>query len=140
MHTHSRYGTSFAQARHSIPCYGTTHADNFRSAIPCTRDLNDWEINDDYELNTGRVIIEYLDEAFIDPMMTPGILVAGHAPFTWGPDVDKAVENAIVLEFCAEMALHSLSLNPQARPISDTLASKHYLRKHGKDAYYGQSQ
>ena len=138
VHTHSPYGTSFAQARHQIPCYGTTHADNFHGPIPFTRDLTEAEIATDYELNTGKVIAETFDEMWIDPQHVPGILVGGHAPFTWGQDPAAAVENAIVLEFSAMMACQSLNINPQTKPIPQALLDKHFFRKHGPGAYYGQ--
>ena len=138
VHTHSPYGTSFAQARHQIPCYGTTHADNFHGPIHVTRDLTEAEVVNDYELNTGKVIVETYDELFLDPLHVPGILVGGHAPFTWGRDTAAAVENAIVLEFSAMMACQSLSINPQTRPIPQSLLDKHFFRKHGPSAYYGQ--
>ncbi|KQT48135.1 ribulose phosphate epimerase [Devosia sp. Leaf420] len=138
VHTHSPYGTSFAQARHAIPCYGTTHADNFHGPIPFTRDLTEEEIGSEYELNTGKVIVETFDEMWIDPLHVPGVLVGGHAPFTWGKDTASAVENAIVLEFSAMMACQSLSINPQTRPIPQSLLDKHFFRKHGPSAYYGQ--
>lgn len=137
-HTHSTFGTVFAQARREIPCLGTTHADNFYGAIPCTRELTPAEIERDYELNTGKVIVERFGIAGIDPLQVPGVLVASHAPFAWGPTVEKAVENAIVLEFAAQMALHTLALNPSTPPIAKALLDKHFLRKHGPGAYYGQ--
>lgn len=138
VHTHSTHGTSFAQARREIPCFGTTHADNFYGAIPCTREMTRAEIERDYELNTGKVIVERFGVEGIDPMQVPGVLVASHAPFAWGPTIEKAVENAIVLEFSARMALHTLALNPSTTPIDKALLDKHFLRKHGAKAYYGQ--
>ena len=138
VHTHSTYGTSFAQAGLDIPCLGTTHADNFHGPIPVTRAMAADEIADEYELNTGRVIVECFHRREIDPLAVPGVLVAGHAPFTWGASAEKAVENAIVLEFAAKMAVQTLSLNPGVRPISDALLDKHFFRKHGRNAYYGQ--
>ncbi len=140
VHTHSTYGTCFAQAGRDIPCLGTTHADNFYGDIPCTRAMTPAEINTDYELNTGKVIVERFVKARIDPDQIPGVLVASHAPFAWGSTPEKAVENAIVLEFTAQMALHSLALNPGVKPISKTLLDKHFLRKHGPGAYYGQKK
>jgi L-ribulose-5-phosphate 4-epimerase len=139
-HTHSTYGTSFAQALREIPCLGTTHADNFYGAIPVTRALTPDEIGRDYELNTGKVIVECFRDGGIDPGNVPGVLVAGHAPFTWGPTPEKAVENAIVLEFSARMALNALLLNPRLSPIPQALLDKHFLRKHGAEAYYGQER
>jgi L-ribulose-5-phosphate 4-epimerase len=138
VHTHSKYGTIFAQALREIPCFGTTHADNFYGAIPVTRPLTADEINGEYELNTGKVIIEHFIQQKIDPASVPGILVASHAPFAWGASVDKAVENAVVLELTAEMALQSLALNPSLKPIPQVLLDKHFQRKHGPKAYYGQ--
>jgi L-ribulose-5-phosphate 4-epimerase len=138
MHSHSTYGTSFAQAMREIPCFGTTHADNFYGSIPVTRPMMDAEINQDYELNTGRVIVERFKKGGIDPEQVPGVLVASHGPFAWGLTVEKAVENAIVLEFSARMALNSLALSPGLSPISRTLLDKHFFRKHGPKATYGQ--
>jgi L-ribulose-5-phosphate 4-epimerase len=138
MHTHSMCGTSFAQAMRDIPCFGTTHADNFYGTIPVTRAMNDVEINQDYELNTGRVIVECFKKRGINPEQVPGVLVASHGPFAWGATVEKAVENAIVLEFSAQMAMNSLALSPGLGPISQTLLDKHFLRKHGPKATYGQ--
>lgn len=138
VHTHSTYGTSFAQAQRPIPCLGTTQADNFHGSIPCTRSMTPAEIATDYELNTGKVIIECFRTARIDPARIPGVLVASHAPFAWGDTPEKAVENAIVLEFSAQMALHSLMINPGVQPISPALLDKHFFRKHGPGAYYGQ--
>ena len=138
MHSHSTYGTSFAQAMREIPCFGTTHADNFYGPIPVTRPMMDAEINQDYELNTGRVIVERFKKGGIDPEQVPGVLVASHGPFAWGLTVEKAVENAIVLEFSAQMALNSLALSPGLSPISRTLLDKHFFRKHGPKATYGQ--
>jgi L-ribulose-5-phosphate 4-epimerase len=137
-HTHSTFGTSFAQAHREIPCLGTTHADNFYGSIPVTRPMTPAEIEQDYELNTGRVIAETFTKNKLDPLQIPGVLVASHAPFAWGATVEKAVENAIVLEFSAQMALNSLALSPNVPPISQTLLDKHFLRKHGPKAYYGQ--
>jgi L-ribulose-5-phosphate 4-epimerase len=138
VHTHSMAATSFAQARRDIPCFGTTHADNFYGSIPVTADMNPEEIRTDYELNTGRVIVECFQSRKIDPQNIPGVLVASHAPFAWGDTLEKAVENAIVMEFTARMALNSLALAPALAPISQTLLDKHFFRKHGPGAYYGQ--
>ena len=139
-HTHSTCGTSFAQSLRDIPCLGTTHADNFYGTIPVTRPMTDVEIRQDYELNTGRVIVECFKTRGFDPVQVPGVLVASHAPFAWGPTIEKAVENAIVLEFSAQMALNSLALSPGVSGISRTLLDKHFFRKHGPTATYGQSQ
>jgi L-ribulose-5-phosphate 4-epimerase len=137
-HTHSTCGTSFCQALREIPCLGTSHADNFYGTIPVTRPMTDAEINQDYELNTGRVIVECFEKRGLDPAQIPAVLLASHAPFAWGDTVEKAVENAIVLEFSAQMALHSFALSPKLSPISKALLDKHFLRKHGPKAYYGQ--
>ena len=138
VHTHSEFSTAFAQAGREIPCLGTTHADNFYGAIPCTRVMKREEIQKDYEHNTGLVIVERFEQGKIDPAQVPGCLIAGHAPFAWGETPEKAVENAIVLEFTAKMAVTSFALNPNVKPISQDLLDKHFLRKHGPGAYYGQ--
>ncbi|HWB54868.1 MAG TPA: L-ribulose-5-phosphate 4-epimerase AraD, partial [Tepidisphaeraceae bacterium] len=139
-HAHCTYGTSFSQALREIPCLGTTHADTFYGAIPVTRSLSNNEIEADYELNTGRVIVECFCQRHLDPAKTPGVLVASHAPFTWGPTPEKAVENAIVLEFSAKLARHTLDLSPKTQPILQGLLNRHFLRKHGPRAYYGQHE
>jgi L-ribulose-5-phosphate 4-epimerase len=139
-HTHSTCGTSFAQALRDIPCFGTTHGDNFYGPIPVTRPMTDAEIKDEYELNTGRVIVECFKKRGIDPTQIPGVLVASHAPFAWGPTIEKAVENAIVLEFSAQIAINSLALAPKLPPIPQTLLDKQFLRKHGPKATYGQAK
>ncbi|MEJ6120713.1 L-ribulose-5-phosphate 4-epimerase [Vibrio sp. 2-Bac 85] len=136
VHTHSSYATSWAQAGAPIPALGTTHADYFFGNIPCARALTVEEIKNDYELNTGNVIIETIANS--DPMEIPGILVREHAPFTWGKDAHDAVHNAVVIEEVAKMAYRTLLLNPKVTSIPQSLLDKHYLRKHGKDAYYGQ--
>ncbi len=136
VHTHSSYATSWAQAGAPIPAFGTTHADYFYGHIPCARALTEQEIKYDYELNTGKVIIETIADN--DPMAIPGILVREHAPFTWGKDPHNAVHNAVVVEEVAKMAYRTIMINPSTLPIPQTLLDKHYLRKHGKDAYYGQ--
>ena len=138
VHTHSPQATSFAQAQLSIPCYGTTHADYFYGDIPCTRQLTEAEIQCDYERNTGVVIAETFRERSIDVLATPAVLVGRHGPFTWGVTASKAVETAIVLEEVARMALNTCNLNPQTSPSPQALMDKHYYRKHGKNAYYGQ--
>ncbi len=138
VHTHSRCAVSWAQAEREIPCLGTTHADHFYGAIPVTRRMRDDEIQDAYEHNTGGVIVECFKEGGLDPAAVPGVLVAGHGPFAWGADVAKAVENAIVLESVAGMALNTFLLNPEAVSIHRTLLDRHFLRKHGAGAYYGQ--
>ena len=135
-HTHSRHATTFAQARIEIPCLGTTHADHFYGPVPVTRPLTEQEVEQAYEANTGQVIVERF--AKLDPVALPGVLVAGHAPFTWGPTPEKSVENAVALEAVAEMALgvHQLVAPPLA--LESYVSEKHYQRKHGKHAYYGQ--
>ncbi len=137
-HTHSPFATAWAQACKPIPCFGTTHADNFYGPVPVTQCMTKREIETDYELNTGMVIVRRFAE--IDPMQMPAVLVANHGPFTWGSDATKAVENAAVLEQTAKMAIDTLQINPKQKPISQDLLDKHFLRKHGKDAYYGQDQ
>ncbi len=137
-HTHSNNATSWAQAGRSIPFFGTTHADYFHGDIPCTRMLTAEEINGEYEKNTGLVIIETLEENNIDPMEMPAILCRSHGPFTWGKDADEAVHNAVVLEEVAEMAMKTLLISPQIERAPQVLSDKHYFRKHGANAYYGQ--
>lgn len=138
VHTHSRWATSFAQAGRGIPAYGTTQGDYFYGEIPCTRRMTPEEIAGKYELETGNVIIETYRERGIDPEQVPAALVHSHGPFAWGTDPENAVHNAVVLEECAFMALHALMLEPQLPPMQQELLDKHYLRKHGKNAYYGQ--
>lgn len=137
VHTHSPWATSWAQATRAIPCYGTTHADYFYGAIPCARGLTEEEINGAYEKNTGLVIIETFKG--IDPMSIPGVLCSNHGPFTWGKDAKEAVHNAVVLEEVAKMASRTERLNPEVLPAPQVLLDKHYLRKHGANAYYGQN-
>jgi L-ribulose-5-phosphate 4-epimerase len=138
VHTHSSHAVSFAQAERDIPCLGTTHADHFYGPVPATRRMREEEIRDAYEHNTGAVIVECFRERGIDPGAVPGVLVAGHGPFAWGPTPHKAVENAVVLEEVARMALHTRILNAEATAIEQALLDKHFLRKHGAGAYYGQ--
>lgn len=135
-HTHSMYATMWAQARREIPCFGTTHADSFYGPVPVTDVMTDEEVGGPYEENTGKVIVRRF--AGMDPMQVPAVLVAHHGPFTWGPTPEKAVENAVVLEQVAKMAFGTVLVNPQQGPISQTLLDRHYLRKHGQGAYYGQ--
>jgi L-ribulose-5-phosphate 4-epimerase len=134
-HTHSFYATAFAQARRELPFLGTTHADHFRGPIPVTREMRPDEIAGDYELNTGRVIVERF--AGIDPHDMPAVLVAQHGPFAWGTDAADSVQNATVLEAVAELALHTLTLAPAVAPAGDEILARHFDRKHGPDAYYG---
>ncbi len=135
-HTHSTFATMWAQACREIPCLGTTHADHFYGPVPVTDIMTAEEIQNDYELNTGKVIVRCF--ADIDPMHRPAVLVANHGPFTWGQTPQKAVENAVVLEQVAFTALGTISINESRKDISKVLLDKHYLRKHGRDAYYGQ--
>lgn len=135
-HTHSLYATAWAQAQKNIPCYGTTQADYWFGEVPCTRAMTPNEIRTDYEKNTGKVIIETFRK--LDPLEHPAVLVASHGPFTWGATVSDAVHNACVLEFVARMASETLRINPKTKPVHSVLHSKHFLRKHGAKAYYGQ--
>lgn len=136
VHTHSTYATSFAQAGIGIPALGTTHADYFYGTIPCTRPMDESEINGDYEIETGNVIIESLNG--IHPLDIPGVLVNSHGPFTWGTDPHNAVHNSVVLEEVAKMAAMTYFLKPFKEAMDQNLLDKHYLRKHGANAYYGQ--
>lgn len=137
VHTHSPWATSWAQAGRAIPCYGTTHADYFYGTIPCARGLRDVEINGEYEKNTGLVIIDTFKST--DPMSVPGVLCSNHGPFTWGKDAKEAVHNAVVLEEVAKMATRTELINKDVMPAPQVLQDKHYLRKHGENAYYGQN-
>ncbi|MBP5321772.1 MAG: L-ribulose-5-phosphate 4-epimerase AraD [Kiritimatiellae bacterium] len=137
VHTHSVEATAFAQARREIPCYGTTHADQFHGPVPVTRFLTEEEVASGYEANTGAVIIERF--ATLDPIAVPGVLVAGHAPFTWGHSAKQAVDNAIALEAIARMARLTEQLRPGTAPLPPYIGEKHYQRKHGANAYYGQT-
>ena len=139
VHTHSPEATSWAQAGRSIPLYGTTHADYFFGEIPCARSLTPEEIDSAYEKNTGLVIIETFEERKLNPMHTPGVLCKNHGPFTWGKDAHEAVHNAVVLEEVAKMAARCEMINPDVKPAPQELQDKHYFRKHGADAYYGQN-
>ena len=136
-HTHSCHATMWAQACKDIPCFGTTHADHFYGPVPVTDVLTEEEILDNFELNTGKVIVRRFEN--LAPKAMPAVLVANHGPFTWGKDAHDSVKNAVVLEEVAAMAFGTIGLNPNQPAISQTLLDKHYLRKHGKDAYYGQS-
>lgn len=138
VHTHSRWATTFAQSKMGIPALGTTHGDYFYGEIPCTRLMTPEEISGEYEKETGNVIIETLRLKGIDPSQVPAALVASHGPFAWGKDAMEAVHNAVVLEEVAFMAFHCLQLNKDTEPMQQELLDKHYLRKHGANAYYGQ--
>jgi len=140
VHTHSRWATSFAQAGRGITAYGTTQGDYFYGEIPCTRKMTAEEIKGRYEHETGNVIIECFRERGIDAAQVPAVLVNSHGPFAWGTDPMDAVHNAVVMEECAFMALHALMLNPGLEPMQPELLDKHYLRKHGPNAYYGQKK
>ena len=135
VHTHSSYATSWAQAGKDIPPFGTTHADHFYGAVPCTRSLTNEEIDSDYEINTGRIIIERLGST--DPLTMPSVLVNGHGPFCWGYSADNAVYNAVALEEIARLAFYTVLLGKN-EPINESLLDKHFKRKHGNKAYYGQ--
>ena len=136
VHTHSPWATAWAQAAKPIPALGTTHADYFYGEIPCTRPMTEAEIKGDYERETGNVIVETFRGR--DPLAIPGVLVRSHAPFAWGRDVHEAVHNAVVLEEVAKIALHTILINPAVGPMDQNLLDRHYLRKHGAGAYYGQ--
>lgn len=138
VHTHSPEATSWAQAGRDIPLYGTTHADYFYGPIPCARSLTPEEIGGEYERNTGLVIIETFEQRGLNPMHTPCVLCTNHGPFTWGKDAAEAVHNAVVLEEVARMAIRTELLNPQVQPAPDSIRDKHFFRKHGENAYYGQ--
>ena len=139
VHTHSTHATAFAQAGRAIPAYGTTHADYFYGNIPCTRTLTRNEVDEDYEANTGKVIIDEVRRRGYDVMSIPGIVVRNHGPFTWGKDGMNSVFNSVVMEKIAEMALHTLFLSPNAS-LPQYILDKHYNRKHGANAYYGQKK
>ncbi|HUB29606.1 MAG TPA: L-ribulose-5-phosphate 4-epimerase AraD [Terracidiphilus sp.] len=138
VHTHSEFATSWAQARRPIPCLGTTHADYFHGPVPVTDPLTAEEVSGGYVRNTGAVIVRLFRAAGLDPIATPGVLVAGHAPFAWGKDVSEAVEHADVLEYVARLAFRTILLNDSAGPIPAHVSQHHYLRKHGPNATYGQ--
>ncbi len=135
-HTHSPQATMWAQACREIPCFGTTHADYYYGAVPVTESMTPAEIETEYELNTGKVIVRRFES--LNPAQMPAVLVANHGPFTWGPNPAAALESAVVLEQVAKMAIGTILANPQQSAIAQVLLDKHYLRKHGKDAYYGQ--
>lgn len=139
VHTHSSWATSWAQAGRDIPCYGTTHADYFYGEIPCLRGLTKEEIESAYEKNTGLLIVKEFERMGKDPLAVPAVLCKNHGPFAWGKDAMEAVHNAVVLEEVAKMAYRSEIINPRIAPAPGPLQDKHYFRKHGKDAYYGQN-
>ena len=138
VHTHSSYATSWAQAGRSIPCYGTTHADYIYGEVPCVRCLNKDEIESAYEENTGHLIVNEFKAQDKDPVAVPAVLCKNHGPFTWGKDAHEAVHNAVVLDEVAKMAARCEMINPQNQPAPQVLQDKHYFRKHGANAYYGQ--
>lgn len=138
VHTHSTYATAWAQTGQDLPCYGTTHADSFYGPVPCTRMLTAAEVETDYEAHTGTVVAETFRTRGLDPTAVPGVLCACHGPFTWGSDPAQAVENAQILEEVARMALLTRQIAPDTAPAPDYLVEKHYRRKHGPHAYYGQ--
>lgn len=137
-HTHSFFATSWAQARTPIPCLGTTHADHFHGPIPVTRPLTAYETEGDYEVNTGAVIVEMYADGRLDPAEAPGALVSSHGPFAWGSDASSAVEMAAAMELIARLATQTLAISAEQEPISDSLLERHFSRKHGPMAYYGQ--
>lgn len=137
-HTHSTFATSWAQARKDIPALGTTHADSFYGCVPCTRLMNKKEIENNYELNTGKVIVETFKKRNINPNNIPGTIVASHGPFVWGGSAIEAVEHAVVLEEISKMNFLSININKNIKQMQSCLLDKHFLRKHGKNAYYGQ--
>lgn len=137
-HTHSCYATMFSQAGVGLPCQGTTHADHFNGSIPVVRELEEEEVEGRYEKNTGLAIVEHFRTRGLDPIEMPACFQKYHAPFTWGKDAVDSVHNAVALEVCAEMGLGTWSLNPETRSIPDHILAKHYERKHGRGAYYGQ--
>ncbi|HLH02055.1 MAG TPA: L-ribulose-5-phosphate 4-epimerase AraD [Bryobacteraceae bacterium] len=138
VHTHSRYATAWAQANRAIPCFGTTHADYFGGPIPVTGQMQPERIQSEYELNTGHAILDHFAAHHLDPVTTPAVLVASHAPFCWGPTVTDAAHTAAIVEELAHMALLTLTINAEAGPIQRALHEKHFFRKHGPTAYYGQ--
>jgi L-ribulose-5-phosphate 4-epimerase len=137
-HTHSEYATAWAQARQPIPCFGTTHADYFHGPVPVTAEMTDQDIAEDYEKNTGHAIVRSLLQT--NPSATPGVLVSNHGPFTWGEDAGAAAHCAVILETIARMAYYTLGIHAAAQPVGSALHDKHYLRKHGSNAYYGQGK
>ena len=139
VHTHSIYATAWAQAGRDLPCLGTTHADHFYGAVPVAQPLTREEIDEDYELNTGVAIVDCFRASGLDPLQVPGVLVPGHAPFVWGASPTKALEQAIALEASAKMAILTGAISADPAPLPQSLLNKHFLRKHGPGAYYGQA-
>lgn len=140
VHTHSTYATAWAQAGRPVPCLGTTHADTFCGEVPLCRPLDEEEVRQDYESCAGKAIVELFGRRRLDPLSVPGVLLPGHGPFTWGADADSAVENAIILEEVARIAYLTLNLQPGQPELPQHLLDKHFYRKHGPDAYYGQKE
>ena len=140
VHTHSPHAVAWAQAGEDIPCYGTTHADYFYGPVPCARHLTQEELDEDYERNTGNIIVETFRARGIDPVAVPAVICFSHGPFTWGRDAAQAVYHAVVLEEVAKMAILTRQVNPAAAPAPQRIQNKHYMRKHGPNAYYGQSK
>lgn len=140
VHTHSPYAVAWAQAGRDIPAYGTTHADYFYGPIPCARHLTQEELDEDYELNTGKIIEETFKTRNIDPIAVPAVICHSHGPFTWGKDAAQAVYHAVVLEEVAKMAMFTRQVDPSAMPAPQRIQDKHYMRKHGPNAYYGQTK
>ena len=140
VHTHSPYAVGWAQAGRDIPAYGTTHADYFYGPVPCCRSLTEQEVEEDYERNTGLVIVETFRQRELDPVHVPGAICRNHGPFTWGKDAAQAVYHAVVLEEVAKMAVYTTQIAPDAQPAPQYVLDKHFLRKHGPNAYYGQKK
>ena len=140
VHTHSPYAVGWAQAGRDIPCYGTTHADYFYGPIPCARHLTQEALDEDYEMNTGKLIVEEFPARGIDPVAVPAVICHSHGPFTWGKDAAQAVYHAVVLEEVAKMAMFTRQVDPSAAPAPQRIQDKHYMRKHGPNAYYGQGK
>lgn len=140
VHTHSPYAVGWAQAGRDIPAYGTTHADYFYDPVPCCRSLTEQEVEEDYERNTGLVIVETFRQRELDPVHVPGAICRNHGPFTWGKDAAQAVYHAVVLEEVAKMAVYTTQIAPDAQPAPQYVLDKHFLRKHGPNAYYGQKK
>lgn len=140
VHTHSPYAVGWAQAGRDIPAYGTTHADYFYGPVPCCRSLTEQEVEEDYERNTGLVIVETFRQRELDPVHVPGAICRNHGPFTWGKDAAQAVYHAVVLEEVAKMAVYTTQITPDAQPAPQYVLDKHFLRKHGPNAYYGQKK